>query len=46
LENQKRGLLEKGLVPFEEDSWGWKHMSEESIVSNLGESRETKREDP
>jgi len=23
MENQKRGLLGKGLVPFGEDSWGW-----------------------
>jgi len=46
LENQKRGLLGKGWCLMGRDSGDGKHMSGESIVSNLGDSCETKREDP
>jgi len=46
LENQKRGLFGKWLVPFLGDSWGWETHEWRVCVRNLGESWETKREDP
>jgi len=46
LENQKRGLLGKGWCLLGKIDGVGKKLSGESFVSNLGESCETKREDP
>jgi len=46
LREPKEGALGKGLVSLGKIHGVGKHISGESFVRNLGESCETKREDP